>query len=151
MRAWIVVAAAVAALSSLPAHADHGHHGGYGGPRVSFGYSFGYPYGYGFYRPYYSPWYWGPTFGVGVGVGVHSQRTRTEREERGEQKTLKLYIYPAAGQTQSQLADDRYQCHTWAADQSGYDPTLGAGDRDEAENYTRAFTACLEGRNYVVK
>ena len=38
-----------------------------------------------------------------------------------------------------------------AADESGYDPTNGAGDRDDADSYTRAFTACMEGRNYVVK
>ena len=69
----------------------------------------------------------------------------------GSQGALKLYVYPAAGQSEAQIADDRYQCHTWAAGQSGYDPTLGAGSRDEAEGYTRAFTACMEGRNYVVR
>jgi hypothetical protein len=60
-------------------------------------------------------------------------------------------VYPAAGQSESQTADDRYQCHGWAADASGHDPTLGAGSREDAESYTRAFTACMEGRDYVVK
>jgi hypothetical protein len=123
-------------------------------PYVSFGYSYGYPFGY--YRPYYSPWYgpwYGPTFGVGVRVGDRYpvRRTRAGREERGEQRALKMYVYPAAGQSEAQTAEDRYQCHVWAADQSGHDPTLGAGSRDDAESYTRAFTACMEGRNYVVK
>ena len=71
--------------------------------------------------------------------------------EREQQRALKLYVYPAAGQSEAQTSEDRYQCHVWAADQSGHDPTLGAGSRDDAESYTRAFTACMEGRNYVVK
>jgi hypothetical protein len=153
MRASILALAAIAALVSLPASADH-HHGGYY-PRsyVSFGY--GYPFGYGLgygygYRPYYSPWYgYGPSFGVGVQVSPRPA-ARTERSG-GEQRALKMYVYPAAGQTEAQTAEDRYQCHVWAADQSGYDPTLGAGNRDDAEGYTRAFTACMQGRNYVVK
>ncbi len=156
MRASILALAAVAALVSLPASADHHHHGGYhSSSYVSFGY--GYPLGYGFgygYRPYYSPWYgpgygYGPSFGVGVQVSPRSA-ARTERSG-GEQRALKMYVYPAAGQSAAQTSEDRYQCHVWAADQSGYDPTLGAGKRDDAEGYTRAFTACMQGRNYVVK
>ena len=154
MRAWILAVAAIAVWLGLPAYADHPHAVVHARPYVSFGYSYGYPYGYpfGFYRPYYSPWY-GPTFGVGVQVGPRYpvQSAPAERTEGGEQRALKLYVYPAGGQSQAQLAEDRYQCHVWAADQSGHDPTLGAGDRDAAENYTRAFTACMEGRNYVVK
>lgn len=144
MRAWIWLAVAVAALLSFTAEA---------GPRlgvrpyVGFGYGYGSP--FGFYGPYYSPWY-GPQFGVGVQVGSRypARRMRTERRE---ERALKLYVYPAAGQSETQTAEDRYQCHVWGADQSGHDPTLGAGSRDEAESYTRAFTACMEGRNYVVK
>lgn len=33
-----------------------------------------------------------------------------------------LFIYPAAGQSDEQLAKDRYQCYRWAVDQSGIDP-----------------------------
>jgi len=135
-------------LLSLPAEAGprHGIR-----PYVSFGYTYGHP--FGFYNPYYSPWYYGPRFGVGVQVGDRYpvRRVRTERTAAAEQRALKLYVYPAAGQSETQTAEDRYQCHVWAADQSGHDPTLGAGSRDEAEGYTRAFTACMEGRNYVVK
>ena len=54
-------------------------------------------------------------------------------------------------QSAAQTADDRYQCHVWAAGESGHDPTLGAGSRDEADSYARAFTACMEARNYVVR
>jgi hypothetical protein len=106
--------------------------------------------GYGFYpHSYYSPWY-GPRFGVGIHVGQRSPARRARTTERRE-GTLKLYVYPAAGQSEAQTAEDRYQCHVWAADQSGHDPTLGTGSRDEAESYTRAFSACMEGRSYVVK
>jgi hypothetical protein len=151
MRASLLALTAVAALIGAPAHADHRHHGGYyPQTHVSFGFGYGYPFGYGFYRPYYSPWYgYGPS--IGVGVQVSPSRSKPSQRSAGEQRTLKMYVYPAAGQSTAQTAEDRYQCHVWAADQSGYDPTLGAGDRDDAESYTRAFTACMEGRNYVVK
>jgi len=153
MRAWILSVALVATLISLPAAADHRYPGIRARPYVGFGYSYGYPFGYGFYSPFYSPWYYGPTVGVGVRLGDRYpvRRSRAERSDPGEQRALKMYVYPAAGQSEAQLAQDRYQCHVWAADQSGYDPTLGAGNRDDAEDYTRAFTACMEGRNYVVK
>jgi hypothetical protein len=154
MRKWTVAVAVagLAALSSLPANADHRHHGGvHVRPSVSFGYSYGFPYYGGYYRPWYDP-FWGPTYGVGVRIDPYRSRgQRTERSSGGEQKVLKMYVYPAAGQSETQTSEDRYQCHVWASDQSGYDPTQGAGDRDDAQSYTRAFTACMEGRNYVVK
>jgi hypothetical protein len=34
-----------------------------------------------------------------------------------------MYIYPAKGQTQEQQNQDRYQCHTWAVQQTGFDPS----------------------------
>jgi hypothetical protein len=127
MRALLLSAVGVVALWSAPAEASPW----YFSPYVGFGYGIYGPY------PYYSPWY-GP-------------RRAARVTQPQQQRALKLYVYPAAGQSEAQTADDRYQCHLWAADQSGHDPTLGAGSRDDAENYTRAFTACMEGRNYVVK
>ena len=35
-------------------------------------------------------------------------------------------IYPAKGQSAKQQDQDRYECHTWARGQSGYDPTQPA-------------------------
>jgi hypothetical protein len=32
-------------------------------------------------------------------------------------------VYPARGQSPDQLARDRYDCHVWAVQQSGYDPS----------------------------
>jgi Glycine-zipper domain len=33
------------------------------------------------------------------------------------------YIYPSKGQSQAQQDKDRYECHTWAAQQTGFDPS----------------------------
>ncbi|HVY66467.1 MAG TPA: hypothetical protein VHH11_16725 [Gammaproteobacteria bacterium] len=145
MRAFLLAVVGAAALASLPAHADHRHW--YPRPHVSFGYSYGYPfYPWGYYDPWYSP-FWGPS----VGLGVRIDRSQPRADQKAPPQALKLYVYPSAGQTEQQMNDDRYQCHVWAVDQSGYDPTLGTRGRADADGYTRAFTACMEGRNYVVK
>ncbi|HVY63818.1 MAG TPA: hypothetical protein VHH11_03270 [Gammaproteobacteria bacterium] len=34
-----------------------------------------------------------------------------------------LYVYPAKGQTEQQLSNDRYECHRWAVNETGFDPT----------------------------
>jgi hypothetical protein len=34
-----------------------------------------------------------------------------------------IYVYPSKGQTDSQLDRDRYECHSWAFKQTGYDPS----------------------------
>ena len=34
-----------------------------------------------------------------------------------------LMIYPMKGQSNEQLSKDRYECHLWAVQQSGFDPT----------------------------
>jgi hypothetical protein len=145
MRAFLILAAAAAAFAIGPAAAGPPH-GVYVRPYVGFGFGYGYP----FYRPYYSPWFYGPSVGVGFQLGGHSGGKR-ERTEPAAQQGLTLYVYPAAGQSEAQTAEDRYQCHVWAAGQSGHDPTLGAGTREQAEGYTRALTACMEGRGYVVR
>jgi hypothetical protein len=35
---------------------------------------------------------------------------------------LKLYVYPAKGQTKSQQKKDEFDCYMWAVEQSGIDP-----------------------------
>jgi hypothetical protein len=106
-------------------------------------------FGYPFYGPY-GPWY-GPQLGVGIQIGPRQHAPSAPTPAPAQPQALKLYVYPASGQSSAQTSEDRYQCHVWAAGQSGHDPTLGAGTRDEAESYTRALTACMEGRGYVVK
>lgn len=34
-----------------------------------------------------------------------------------------MYIYPAMGQSEDQQRQDRYECHVWASDQTGFDPS----------------------------
>jgi hypothetical protein len=34
-----------------------------------------------------------------------------------------IMVYPARGQTADQVERDRYDCHVWAVQQSGYDPS----------------------------
>jgi hypothetical protein len=67
-----------------------------------------------------------------------------------------LYVYPKNGQGQEQQAADRYECHRWAADQTGFDPTRVAGGvagdvAAKRADYLRAQAACLEARGYTVR
>jgi len=67
-----------------------------------------------------------------------------------------LYIYPKDGQSPEQEATDRYECHRWASDQTGFDPTKpegGVGQNQVIEkrtDYHRAMATCLDGRGYAV-
>jgi hypothetical protein len=67
-----------------------------------------------------------------------------------------IFIYPKHGQSEAQQATDRYECHRWAVDQTGYDPTRpqegspgSIGQR--RDDYQRAMGACLDARGYSVK
>jgi hypothetical protein len=68
-----------------------------------------------------------------------------------------LFVYPRNGQTAEQTANDRYECHRWAADQSGFDPSQTGGGVSAADapakraDYLRAQAACLDGRGYTVR
>lgn len=68
-----------------------------------------------------------------------------------------LFIYPKNGQSEEQQSKDRYECHSWASSQSGFDPTQPMGGVDDSQasakraDYQRAQTACLEARGYSVK
>jgi hypothetical protein len=68
-----------------------------------------------------------------------------------------LFIYPKNGQSEAQQSTDRYQCHAWARDQSGFDPTGAQGNvapdqvAAKRSQYQRAEQACLESRGYTVR
>ena len=34
-----------------------------------------------------------------------------------------IFVYPARGQSQAQQDKDRYECHSWAVQQTGFDPS----------------------------
>jgi hypothetical protein len=68
-----------------------------------------------------------------------------------------IIIYPKNGQSASQQAADRYECHRWAKSQTGFDPTEAGGgvspggNQQQRSAYDRAMAACLTGRGYEVK
>jgi len=63
-----------------------------------------------------------------------------------------LIVYPKNGQTEEQQGKDKFECHRWAAGQTGFDPTQATGAAPgKRSDYFRAQAACLEGRGYTVK
>jgi len=68
-----------------------------------------------------------------------------------------IFAYPRQGQNSERQASDRYACHSWAVDQTGFDPTLPLGGVDESQalgaraDYQRAVEACLDARGYSVR
>lgn len=82
-----------------------------------------------------------------------------ENMERYDQPQVpdELFVYPASGQSAEQQALDRYECHRWAVDESGFDPTRAGGGvpageaTDRRSNYNRATKVCLEARGYSVE
>jgi opacity protein-like surface antigen len=67
-----------------------------------------------------------------------------------------LYIYARNGQSPTQQATDRYACHSWASQQTGFDSTrpgagvAGSEYASRRDAYQRAITACLDARGYSV-
>jgi hypothetical protein len=159
-----------------------GYHGGYGW-RGGFGWHGGYGWRGGWYGPwawgglglglyfatlplYYStvwwdgiPYYyadntyyvWNGTVNqyetVSPPAGLQSQ-ARAQSPGGSE-----LIAYPKNGQSEEQQGKDKFECHRWAAGQTGFDPTQAGGGPAPGNraDYRRAQAACLEGRGYSVK
>jgi hypothetical protein len=68
-----------------------------------------------------------------------------------------IFIYPKNGQSSEQQARDRYECHRYAVEQTGFDPTQASGGvspeaaASKRADYFRADSACLDGRGYSVR
>jgi hypothetical protein len=62
-----------------------------------------------------------------------------------------LYVYPRNGQSDEQMATDKFECHKWAVSQSGFDPTRSSNPQGTSADYQRAFGACLDARGYSAK
>jgi len=84
-------------------------------------------------------------------VVARSPYVTEEEEQNSDPVDDDLFIYPARGQSEQQQADDRYECHRWAAKETSYDPVDSDFDADKRADYQRAMTACLTGRGYSVK
>ena len=57
----------------------------------------------------------------------------------GSPRAQDIYIYPAKGQSQAQQDRDRYECHSWAVKQTGFDPSrpqTAASDAHPTSNQT---------------
>lgn len=104
--------------------------------------------------------YRGPATGYEVVAPPPDANVATQEAQGaapGAPPSSELYIYPKNGQSEQQQAQDRYECHSWASSQTGFDPTApnGGVSPDQADSarssYDRAMSACLEGRGYTVK
>ncbi len=99
---------------------------------------------------YYS---WRPEHRGYVVTDPPPQSEVVEQQEVPEQ----LFIYPKNRQSSDTQATDRYECHRWAVDQTGFDPTRAGGNVSRDQNaagradYHRAMKACLEARSYSVQ
>jgi len=76
-----------------------------------------------------------------------------QADGQGGSGTASVYVYPRNGQSEEQTSNDRYECHQWAVNQTGFDPTTATGDTQTAgqanpEDYRRALMACLDARGY---
>ena len=50
----------------------------------------------------------------------------------GSGAIARTYVYPKLGQTAEKQASDEYECHRWAVNQTGFDPTAAATGQSTA-------------------
>jgi hypothetical protein len=62
-----------------------------------------------------------------------------------------LYAYPKGTQTAARTQTDKQECAQWAGGQVLADPWAIPYTDTQKGNYVRAFSACMEARNYVVR
>jgi hypothetical protein len=69
-------------------------------------------------------------------------------------------VFPAEGQEADQPSKAEAACYEWAVDDSGNDPfelqkqsqtAQQLEIRHEMENFKKAFSVCLEAKDYLVK
>jgi len=157
--------------------------GGYGGHYGGYRGGHGWRGGYGFYGPwgwgglglglyfatlplYYStiwwngiPYYYADNTYYRWDGAVNQYETVNPPPEIQSQgagqspEVSELIAYPKNGQSQDQQGKDKFECHRWAATQTGFDPTQAGGGNapGKRSDYFRAQAACLEGRGYSVK
>jgi hypothetical protein len=59
-----------------------------------------------------------------------------------------MFIYPAKGQSQEKQDKDRYECHTWAVKQTGFDPSnpqAGVSNAPKPQPYQPSQPHVLKG------
>lgn len=148
---------------------EHGYHDNH--YRRHSNYRYRYPrrhayrhhsYYWGFGYPGYNVWH--NHWPVGVHLDLRDRpRHRSERDHvvvtsadyQEPVETVatrsEVFVYPREGQSDEQRSQDRFECHLWARDQTGFDPSQASTNFNMAPDYNRAIAACLEGRGYTVK
>jgi len=145
--AVLILTMAVFLISPLPSEARGGHGGGHSGWWVPWAVLGGAavlaaPY---YYAPYYAP----QTVIIREQPPEYFQPAPSVTPSSSSER---VFVYPRQGQSEELQAKDRYECHSWAVSQIGYDPTQPTGDMPEARrnqmraDYQRAQGACLDGR-----
>jgi len=72
--------------------------------------------------------------------------------QQGSGSGSDVYLYPRNGQSDAQTQNDRYECHSWAVSQTGFDPTRSSQQGSgSAADYRRAMIACLDARGYSAR
>ncbi|WP_284616819.1 hypothetical protein [Aquabacterium humicola] len=149
---------------------NYGHHYGHGyrGPRGGVYFDVGWPYRYGWYvhtlpAVTTAVVIGGLTYYIADGLyyrarpdGYYDVVPPPDQAPAPVPAPARQYTYPRDGQTPAQQASDDYECHRWAAGQTGFDPSASAmgqstGDAARRSDYARARAACLEGRGYTVR
>jgi hypothetical protein len=90
---------------------------------------------------------WRLTALVGAGALLSACVTPPPREVRVQgPPPQRVFVYPAQGQSADQTERDRYECHLWAVQQTGVDPS-----RSDASSYERVLVqpATPPGANAV--
>jgi hypothetical protein len=146
--AVLILTMAIFLISPLPSEARSGH-GGWWVPWAVLGGAavLAAPY-------YYAPYYARPTVIIREQPQVYFQPAQSVTLPSSPER---VFVYPRQNQNEELQAKDRYECHSWAVSQIGYDPTQPTGNMPEARlnqmraDYQRAQGACLDGRGYTVK
>ena len=131
--AVLILTMVIFLINPLSSEARGGHGGGYSGWWVPWAIIGGAavlaPY---YYSPYYAP----PPVIIREQPPVYFQPAPSVTPS----STERIFVYPRQGQSEELQAKDRYECHSWAVSQTGYDPTQpSAGDMPEAQrNQMRA-------------
>jgi len=97
--------------------------------------------------------YYAPTAGGYMIVDPPQETVNNEPSSSLPPSEDRLFIYPRNGQSDKKQEDDRYNCHRWAVNQTGYDPTTSttAPSPRKRADYQRAIGACLEAHGYTVR
>jgi hypothetical protein len=96
---------------------------------------------------YYPPYYYYPTPPEG----------NQAPPPAGQGSDFRMFIYPRQGQSEEQQKIDFDECHSWAVNQTGFDPKnppegdSNAQRRQKSSDYLRAISACLDARGYTLR